>query len=119
MTSTPNRCSSMTTSLPSSPEPSSKTRVACALLGVPIETMRGSYHAHLSADHCRPAGTDQYGEMLSAFMSWPGNHIGGALGSAVPVSLFFATAPIQICLHWLTPFCLHDGSVFAAVRRWP
>ena len=48
MTSTPNRWSSITTSLPSSPEPSSRTRVACGLLGVPIETMRGSYHAPLS-----------------------------------------------------------------------
>src|SRR5262245_41638981 len=48
MTSTPNRWSSMTTSLPSSPEPSSITRVALADLGVPIETMRGSYHAYLS-----------------------------------------------------------------------
>ena len=36
-----------------------------------------------------PAGTDQYGLMLSAAVSWPGSHIGGALGSTMPpVSLF-------------------------------
>jgi hypothetical protein len=46
-----------------------------------------------------PAGSDQYGLMLSACVLWPGIHIGGALGSMVPVSLSFAIAPIQICLH--------------------
>ena len=50
----------------------------------------------------RPAGTDQYGLMLSAFMSWPGSHIVAALGSTVPDSLFFATAPILIPLRFVT-----------------
>src|SRR5690554_1956803 len=39
MTSTPNRCNSITTSFPSSPEPQKRTRVALGLRGVPIRTV--------------------------------------------------------------------------------
>src|SRR5690242_16808620 len=42
MTSTPKRCSSSATSLPSSPEPSNSTRVACGDSGVPSTGIGGS-----------------------------------------------------------------------------
>src|SRR5262245_25997310 len=85
MTSTPNRCSSMTTSLPSSPEPSSKTRVALALLGVPIETMRGTYHADLSlqSGRYRPVWADVIG--LHILAGQPHRCRAGILRAVEPV----------------------------------
>src|SRR5262249_52940668 len=61
----------MTTSLPSSPEPSSRTRVACGLFRGPIETglMRGSYPAPLSLDRRgdRPIRADVVGAHVLAW----------------------------------------------------
>src|SRR5688572_5424885 len=53
MTSQPKRCNSITTSLPSSPEPSSITRLAEGASGVPIVVMFvGLDHECESAEDC-------------------------------------------------------------------
>src|SRR5688500_1924152 len=53
MTSQPKRCNSIATSLPSSPEPSSITRLAEGASGVPIVVMSvGLDHEGESAENC-------------------------------------------------------------------
>ena len=53
--------------------------------------------------------------MLSLRVSWPGSQTGGELGSIWPlISAALLIAPIQICLHCLTPFWTHEVPVLLA-----
>src|SRR5690349_21477153 len=75
MVSTPSRCNSITTSLPSSPEPRSMTLIAEELSGVPMRMW-----ARLADSFRPPTALSVFGNVHQLVLGDPGHH-GAQLGA--------------------------------------